>query len=278
MGADGSTITVPRGSSTMNFVGVSAVAAGDSNANDVLLINGAILPLITFTSAGGNDAIEVALGGRVTFASDLSPTLANVSVFIDAGAVGTFNTTQHLNNLTVNGASAIVNGGDKVLVVKSIAVGGQLDLKDDDLIIDYSGASPAGTWSGNAYSGVTGLIASGRNGGAWNGNGILSSLTNGPLRSFGVAEASQALGIAGVQTGVFDGQTVDSSAILVKFTYGGDANLDGKIDVLDYGNIDLNVPLGTNGWFNGDFNYDGKIDVLDYGIIDFNIGIQGAPL
>ena len=65
--------------------------------------------------------------------------------------------------------------------------------------------------------------------------------------------------------------------MLVKFTYGGDANLDGKINVDDYGRIDFNVNLGTTGWYNGDFNYDGKINVDDYGIIDFNIGIQGAP-
>jgi hypothetical protein len=61
------------------------------------------------------------------------------------------------------------------------------------------------------------------------------------------------------------------------YTYGGDANLDGKITVDDYGRIDFNVGLGTAGWFNGDFNYDDKITVDDYGIIDFNVGIQGAP-
>jgi hypothetical protein len=62
------------------------------------------------------------------------------------------------------------------------------------------------------------------------------------------------------------------------YTYGGDANLDGKIDVDDYGRIDFNVGLGTAGWFNGDFNYDGQVNVDDYGIIDFNIGIQGPPI
>src|SRR6185503_2005656 len=67
-------------------------------------------------------------------------------------------------------------------------------------------------------------------------------------------------------------------SVLVKFTYGGDANLDGKINVDDYGRIDFNVNLGTTGWYNGDFNYDGKINVDDYGIIDFNVGIQGPPL
>ena len=66
--------------------------------------------------------------------------------------------------------------------------------------------------------------------------------------------------------------------VLVKYTYGGDANIDGQINVDDYGRIDFNVGLGTHGWFNGDFNYDGKINVDDYGIIDFNVGIQGEPL
>src|SRR6185369_7855522 len=73
-------------------------------------------------------------------------------------------------------------------------------------------------------------------------------------------------------------ETVDDSAVLVRFTYGGDANLDGLINVDDYGRIDLNIPLGSTGWFNGDFNDDGTINVDDYGIIDFNVGIQGPPL
>src|SRR4030095_8629256 len=74
------------------------------------------------------------------------------------------------------------------------------------------------------------------------------------------------------------GQTVTGGDTLVMYTYAGDATLDGKINVDDYGRIDLNVNLaGASGWYNGDFNYDGKINVDDYGIIDFNVGIQGPP-
>ena len=79
-------------------------------------------------------------------------------------------------------------------------------------------------------------------------------------------------------TATFAGQTVTGSDTLVMYTYGGDANLDGRVNVDDYGKIDFNVGLATIGWFNGDFNLDGKIDVDDYGIIDFNVGIQGPPL
>ena len=63
-------------------------------------------------------------------------------------------------------------------------------------------------------------------------------------------------------------------------TWGGDANLDGKINIDDYGQIDFNVSSSGSvfGWYNGDFNYDGKINIDDYGIIDFNVGAQDSIL
>src|SRR5204863_8420188 len=79
-------------------------------------------------------------------------------------------------------------------------------------------------------------------------------------------------------TGTWAGQTVSGSDTLVMYTYGGDATLDGKINVDDYGRIGLNSAIpGASGWSNGDFNYDGKINVDDYGIIDSNVPIQGTP-
>jgi hypothetical protein len=73
---------------------------------------------------------------------------------------------------------------------------------------------------------------------------------------------------------------VQGSDTIAMYTYGGDANLDGKINIDDYGLIDSHVgQSGTAfGWHNGDFNYDGKINIDDYGIIDGNIGAQGAPI
>jgi hypothetical protein len=119
--------------------------------------------------------------------------------------------------------------------------------------------------------------------GNWSGAaGIVTSQTDattGSLTSIGVATAQQVKGLAGISaTAVWAGQTVTGNETLVMYTYAGDANLDGKINVDDYGRIDSSVVLpGVAGWFNGDFNYDGKVNVDDYGIIDFNVGIQGAP-
>jgi hypothetical protein len=155
-------------------------------------------------------------------------------------------------------------------------------LTDNDLIVDYSSVSPVGVWTGGAYNGITGLIQTGRNGGGWDGStGIITSLAGAAdLTTLAVAEASQVLNLSGTQTALWNGQTVDATAVLVKFTWGGDANLDGKINVDDYGGIDFNVGSSGSifGWFNGDFNFDGKINVDDYGIIDFNVIEQDVIL
>jgi hypothetical protein len=61
------------------------------------------------------------------------------------------------------------------------------------------------------------------------------------------------------------------------YTYGGDATLDGKINIDDYVRIDSGIAGGLTGWSNGDFNYDGKVSIDDYlTVIDANIGNQNG--
>ena len=259
---------------------MTAINAQGTASDDNLQINGPVTPPLNFNNGNGSDALHV-LSGTYTIAGDLSPTLRNMTVTVDSGAAAIFNATQHLAGLVVNGTASLSAGGAKVLVINALAISltGTLDLADNDLIYNYDGTSPSVTWTGSsAYDGVAGMIASGRNGGTWDGHGIITSSATSGLTGLGEAEASMVLGLSGAQTGTFSGETVDASAILVKYTYGGDANLSGQINVDDYGRIDFNAPLGTKDWFNGDFNYDGKINVDDYGIIDFNVGIQGSAL
>jgi hypothetical protein len=159
----------------------------------------------------------------------------------------------------------------------SIAEGHHLDLRNGALI---SGMS-AGTATDGTYDGIQGLVQSGRHGGAWDGDGLVTSSAGASNRTtLGVASAAEVTGISTGQTTTWQGQTVSATDTLVMYTYGGDANLDGKINIDDYGLIDSHVgQSGTAfGWHNGDFNYDGKINIDDYGIIDANIGAQGAPL
>src|SRR5439155_20062996 len=150
---------------------------------------------------------------------------------------------------------------DHVLKTGNVTVSGsgRIDLSDNKLIT----TSVVGTANGGVYDGVTGYIQSGRGTGSWNGTtGIVTSQTVATASNFnsiGIATGQEVKGLAtATDTAVWAGQTVTGSDTLVMYTYGGDANLDGKINVDDYGRIDFAVPLGIAGWSNGDFNYDGK--------------------
>ncbi len=67
---------------------------------------------------------------------------------------------------------------------------------------------------------------------------------------------------------------------MVKYTYYGDANLDGKVDGQDYALIDAGyLSHGTlTGWYNGDFNYDGEVDASDYTLIDNAFNLQAGTI
>jgi hypothetical protein len=162
-------------------------------------------------------------------------------------------------SLDVQFASSVALTTSSRLASLTIANGGIIDTNTHDLIVDYSGASPIGT--------LIEYVNSGRLNADVAGNGGLPAF-------LAVSEAAD-LGLA-----TFHGFAVDSSTVILKFTYVGDANLDGQVDALDYERIDL--AIGNSGVFGtaqGDLNYDGAVDALDYEQIDLNIGNGvGDPL
>jgi hypothetical protein len=175
-------------------------------------------------------------------------------------------------NLTGGASLNLAANGNLVLRTSwlSISSNSKLDLNDNDLIVDYTGATPMNDVATKLIAGHGATPA-----------GIYSPQANssGGLRTLGIAEARDVVGISGAQTATFSGQTVDATTILVKFTYAGDANLDGTINADDYASIDFHARVpGAFAYFNGDFNMDGEIDADDYALIDFNNNAQGAPL
>jgi hypothetical protein len=264
--------------------GSKLIVTGNSNAtfyNAVTMTAGS-----EFRVSGGSTAIFLAPVTGTSFftgsgTKDFEAGANNVAALITTGNTQVQNgaalnaTVIRESSLETAGKTTIAaNGGPSGtsnLGTLTIPAGGALDLKNNDLVVKNT---PTGTWNGTAYTGITGLIVSGRNGGTWNGSGIVSSVASDVFTTLAVATADQA-GFAG---GSWSGQPVAATDTLVMFTYGGDANLDGKLNVDDYGRIDTNIGLGTRGYYNGDFNYDGKVNVDDYGILDSNIGVQGPPL
>jgi hypothetical protein len=179
-------------------------------------------------------------------------------------------------------------GVSRILRVKSLdmisssVISGVLDLTDNDLLVDYAaGPSPLGTASAGVYDGYTGLVQSGMNAGAWDGAGINTSAYDDrdAMTGLGIVDASDVLDFGAGTTATYRGETVDNTTIIVKYTYLGDANLDGQITGDDYSGIDLSILIpGAFGYFNGDFNYDGLVTGDDDSTIDFNILTQDIVL
>jgi PEP-CTERM motif len=74
----------------------------------------------------------------------------------------------------------------------------------------------------------------------------------------------------------FDGQAVNDGDVLVKYTYYGDALLNGNVSAGDYVQIDNGFNMHLTGWYNGDFNYDSVINGDDYALIDNAYNTQGS--
>jgi hypothetical protein len=76
----------------------------------------------------------------------------------------------------------------------------------------------------------------------------------------------------------FAGQSVDATSLLIKYTYDGDADLDGDVDVADLGAL-ASTWQQEGPWTAGDFDYNGTVDVADLGLLASNwqAGV-GSPL
>ena len=218
------------------------------------------------------NALTVTAGG-VTITADASSTHRPLDVIVHGGAAVTFAAAQHLGLLDVRGggSASVTPGGNQTIVADGllIADGATLDLTDNDLLVRHA---DVGAWNGAAYTGVTGLIAAGK-------LRTTTPAAQSGLTMLAVADASQILDFSAGGTQSWNGHTVDADTVIVKYTYGGDTNFDGKLDADDYGTIDFNVLVaGSFGYYAGDFNFDGKVDVDDYGVIDFNVLAQDDVL
>jgi len=194
--------------------------------------------------------------GTVTFTGDASATHPDLNVTVESGASAIFSTSQHLAALQLPGGSASLSGGGgRVLVLGALSITGPglLDTGDNDLIIDYTGDSP--------YAAIKGYVVVGRNTGA---SGIVTTSTTDTT----LAVVDNAL----FGRTIWNGESIDATTIIGKYTYFGDANLDGKVTGDDYLAVDANLGATSAQWFQGDFNFSGTVTGDDYLAIDANLG------
>src|SRR5687767_3903361 len=96
-----------------------------------------------------------------------------------------------------------------------------------------------------------------------------------PLRVAGPREAFLA---SAAPRGAPPGETIDTSAVLVKYTYYGDTNFNGVVNFDDYSRTDAGFNFGRSGWLNGDFDGNGSVNFDDYSLIDLAFNTQGSAL
>jgi hypothetical protein len=67
---------------------------------------------------------------------------------------------------------------------------------------------------------------------------------------------------------------VDDTAVLIKYTWSGDADLTGVVELADYNRLAFNFGESGRIWSDGDFNFDGTVDLTDFNLMSPNFGQQ----
>jgi hypothetical protein len=166
--------TKSSGGGAISYGTIETYTLDASNDISNVTVNNTFNGNVFVNGNGAADTITVVDNFVGTFVNvDGGAALDRVVVNSDGvGAAGVrFNSTQDLTSLDIlaGGTAVMTPGGNKVLFTQALtlASAGKLDLTDEDMILDYTGATQLAI--------VQALLNTARNGGAWNGNGITSA-------------------------------------------------------------------------------------------------------
>ncbi len=272
------------GTSRWVFSGPAKTYTGGTTigAGATLQLAGATSQLSQTMNVANSGSLIAAGSGN----QNVGTVLGTGSVVVNSGSLTAYQIRQ--NSLTINGTSTVTlipsgsgtnstpaapNNINFSSNVNSLSIAGTtdawtgtLDIGNNGLVIQYgTGTDP--------YATVVNMIKSGYANGNWTGNGITSSLARAavlagsptPALNIGLVDFVPNTGLYG-STISFEGQTISTTAILVRLTYMDDLVLAGDMaqanatsDALFFA---ANYGSGTT-WHVGDITHDGVIDTND---------------
>jgi hypothetical protein len=268
-------------------------SSGIATVNAATLTIGGQLHIAGSAGTPGGTATLSILNGGVVSATGHAVVYAPGTLTVGAGSTpATFRTNGNLSvdghvnynagtlisggTLSVGGSVFLSSAGSNQSNKKTLEVGGAsltssgvIDLNDNDLLVHA-----------NQKQYLTQQIAVARHGGAWDQPGITSTAAknnpqhNTTLGLLSGAEYSAANG----GTTQFDGRAFAPGDTLVKYTYYGDTDLNGRVNFDDYVRIDHGFNDHLTGWLNGDFDGNGQVNFDDYVLIDLAFNTQSGVL
>ncbi len=247
------------------------VALPDAGATiDVLTLNpnltavvhsGAATDFINVPQTGSTSGVRVVAAGDGSTGYD----------FIDAG-ISSFGADARVaiadggyrGSISARNTGMVQASGAGTIWTQSLsfAGNGHFDIGAAAVVYDYAGAS--------LEAQVRSDILAGFNAGAWNGPGIRSQLAAMSANlTVGYAEAAAVLSPG---TTLWHGVDVDDTAVLLRATLGGDANLDGNVNLDDFTSLAASFGVPGRVFSQGDFTFDGEVSLNDFTILASNFG------
>jgi hypothetical protein len=256
--ANGGTIGLSFGTTDIfgaifNNPGAQIIVSGNSNVTFYNSVIHAVLAEIRVSA--GSTAVFVGpvtgsgffTGGGTKFfemgVSSLATIETTGSTIVEAPATLTVDVIRE-SSLTTAGQVYLRSGGGASRVGSLAIAGGRVDIGNNQMLIETGNVAQTRAW-----------LLTGRPG----GSGIGSALAAG-------------------QAGRDVGYSPTAEGMLVRFTWAGDASLDGSVTIADLGILAANWQQSNRHWFQGDFNYDGSVNIADLGILagNWQAGVSGG--
>jgi autotransporter-associated beta strand protein len=245
---------------TLNFTDSANPVSISQTGGTVSVTPGSVLAVSSTAS--------VTVDGSVDPFTDVSNSSHHVAI-INNGAFSVVDVNSSITGITGTGAVTIGDGSVANTLQLATNSGGSdqnsliingnssLDITNNHIVLADAG--------GNIDSTIRDYLINGYNNGNWNGasttGSIITSSVTGTKFGIGYADGADG-GISGITSGQLE----------VKYTLYGDANLDGSVNSIDFGDMAANFGKSGKVWDQGDFNYDGVVNSVDFGLLAGNFG------